>query len=659
MPRTTAQAIAASLAPGIPDLEDEAALEDWLHTRSATEQAHLCPQQTLVEHVSNPLQRLQLNLAPHEAVGELSLTIRWENGAVSQVHLNSPRLKSLATPGYHQVTIQTAHRSASFLWILSPGVCYLPDSPKKSNGINCFLPSLQSGRNWGCGDFTDLANFARILRAQVSFDFIALNPLHAIHNRVPYNTSPYLPLSIFSYNLLYLDIEKIPAFEHCPLAQRIVRSAEFQERLRALRAAEWIDYEAVARIKRFFLALLYRASRKQKVASSSWVSNYCTYMAFDRYFHRRDATVWHWRQWPEPYQNPQSPESQRLQQKLQRSIGFFAFIEACAEQQLQDTQTTVRQLGYSIGLYHDLALATDRVGADHWAYQELFAPHVRVGSPPDDFNEAGQDWGFPALHPQRHANSGYRYFIESIRSASRHGGALRFDHVMRLARLYWIPDGVSAREGAYVRDHFRDLLLILALESQRGGYLVIGEDLGTMPDYFREALNQFQILSYRLLLFERDSQGFHSAERFPMQAIASFTTHDLPTFDGWLAGSDLRARLEAGTMPESELEPSYTVRRSDIRELATAFTLPEGESNRDAYFDALCRFLVACPSRLTLLNLEEITGEELQQNLPGTTTQHPNWRRRCSVPIEAFLTQERTARRLQSWAAASVRGLFS
>jgi len=608
--------------------------------------------------VNQPLAQLQLQLGPEEPAEAVTLHIEWENGSESVCTPSDPSLEGLASPGYHWLTIKTSQRSMRIRWILAPDQCHFPALKHPANGINCFLPSLRSERNWGAGDLSDLRNFAMRLAERAPVDFIALNPLHAIHNRTPYNTSPYLPLSIFTHNLLYLDIEATPEFAHSGVAGKIVQSAQFQQTLAKLRASEFVEYEQVAKLKTFFLLLLYREFKRGSYAElnqfrssrGQWLENYCTYMAFDRYFHRRNPDAWHWQQWPAEYQTPGSKESQSLRNQLASQIDFYAFIEMRLEQQISTAHKYLLESGYSLGLYHDLALATDRVGADYWAYQDLFAPRVRVGSPPDDFNENGQDWGFPALHPQRHADSGYEYFIESIRCAARHGGTIRLDHVMRLARLYWIPDQMSARDGAYVRDHFEDLLRILALESQRNKFIVVGEDLGTVPDYFRRALDQFQILSYRLILFERSGDSFRPAVDYPRDAIASFTTHDLPTFDGWLTGVDLDARVNMGMLPASELTASRQARTKALARLREAFHLSPEEANPQVFFAALCRFLSNTPSQLRLLNLEELTGESAQQNLPGTTSEAPNWRRRVSQPLESLFSEAGFRRRLQIYA---------
>lgn len=638
----TANALASSLAASSVHLEDKSQVHQYLEASSAAAAAKLTPHLTLVESASTPLHSLKLQLTPEEQLSPTELFIEWENTAITICLLSDPTLSQLASPGYHTLTIRTTIRQARICWILTPDRCHFPAVEKPLNGINCFLPALRSHRNWGCGDLTDLTDFAALIREHTQLDFIALNPLHAIHNRTPYNTSPYLPLSIFTHNLLYLDIERIPEFTTSSVAQRLFHSNAISAQISSLRESSLVEYEKVARIKTFFLILLYRQFKKQsddelqayRKIRSPWLENYCTYMAFDRFFHRRNPDSWHWHHWPQPFQSPNSIESRSLKLKLARYIDFLAFIEMRFEQQLDHAHHQVKSLGYPLGLYHDLALATDRVGADYWAYQDLFAAKVRVGSPPDEFNENGQDWGFPALHPQRHADSGYRYFIESIRCASRSAGTIRLDHVMRLARLYWIPDGMSARDGAYVRDNFEDLLRILALESQRGRLVVVGEDLGTVPDYFRNALDAFGILSYRLILFERNGDNFRDPSEFPQQAIAAFTTHDLPTFDGWLTGRDLEARVQARIMNPQELPEARSARSHAITQLCKVFQIRTEETNPDVFFTALCRFLAASTSQMRLINFEELTGEQDQQNLPGTTSEAPNWQHRIIANLD-------------------------
>jgi 4-alpha-glucanotransferase len=300
----------------------------------------------------------------------------------------------------------------------------------------------------------------------------------------------------------------------------------------------------------------------------------------------------------------------------------------------------------SIGLYHDMALATDRCGSDLWAHRSFYVPGCRVGAPPDGFAPSGQDWSFPPPNSERHRDDGYRLFAESIRKTLRHGGALRIDHVMRLFRLYWIPPGHDASQGAYVRDRAEDLIRILALESVRSQAVIVGEDLGTVEPEIRETLEAFGILSYRLLYFERNGAEFKPPSDYPIQALAATTTHDLPTIAGFWSGADIEARLRAGTIDQSAFEAREAERPRDKQQLLEALfaahLLPE-DYERDAgkipelngeLHSAIFGYLAMTPSELWLINQEDLTKEPAQQNLPGTTHEYPNWSRKMRWSLE-------------------------
>ncbi len=303
-----------------------------------------------------------------------------------------------------------------------------------------------------------------------------------------------------------------------------------------------------------------------------------------------------------------------------------------------------------------IALATDRCGGDLWAHRRFYVAGCRVGSPPDDFAPQGQDWAFPPPNALAHRENGYRLFTESIRNNCRHGGALRIDHVMRLFRLYWIPDGVDAAHGAYVQDRYEDLVRILALESVRNRVVLVGEDLGTVEPHVRETLARFGILSYRLFYFERTGSGdFVLYGQYPVQALVSSTTHDLPTLAGFWSSEDIEARRRAGVLDEAGYHEQLAARGRDRQRMLnilfqsnllppdyprSAKDLPEltGELH-----NAVIGFLASSPSRLLLVNQEDLTKELHQQNLPSTTWQYPNWSRKTKFTVEELQT-ERSAK---------------
>jgi 4-alpha-glucanotransferase len=316
--------------------------------------------------------------------------------------------------------------------------------------------------------------------------------------------------------------------------------------------------------------------------------------------------------------------------------------------QLAAVQQYTRQKGLSIGLYHDLALATDRFGADLWAHRPFYATGCRVGSPPDDFAPKGQNWGFPPPCAESHRDNGYRLFTESIRKNCRHGGALRIDHVMRFFRLFWIPEGADGTAGAYVRQDDDDLVRILALESVRQQVAVVGEDLGTVEPFVRHTLERFGILSYRLFYFEKRANGeFKTYREYPQRALVSSTTHDLPTLAGFWVGEDIEARRRAGMFPDDGMYARQVQDRArekqKMLDLLFSLDLLPAHSPRSVaqvpelsgeLHNAVIGFLALTPSQLLAVNQEDLTKEIAQQNLPGATWQYPNWSRKMKYTVE-------------------------
>jgi 4-alpha-glucanotransferase len=311
-----------------------------------------------------------------------------------------------------------------------------------------------------------------------------------------------------------------------------------------------------------------------------------------------------------------------------------------------------------VGLYHDLALGSDRNGSDAWVYQDVLALDADCGCPPDAFAPQGQNWGLPPANPVRLRASGYRMFIELLRRNLAYGGALRLDHVMGLFRLFWIPRGMPASAGAYVRYPVEDLLGILALESVRHKAVIIGEDLGTVPDGVRERLEAARVLSYRVLYFERTDRGeWKSPEAYPPQAVAVVTTHDLPTLAGFWAGRDIDVRAGLGLYAdEGAVQRARDERRQDkqriVRALNAAGLLPEGVTEESAAAQSMTPelshavhlFLARAPSWVVLANLEDLLGETDQTNVPGTVESHANWSRKIALPLERLRDDPRLHR---------------
>jgi 4-alpha-glucanotransferase len=353
-----------------------------------------------------------------------------------------------------------------------------------------------------------------------------------------------------------------------------------------------------------------------------------------------------WPDWPEEYRDPDSPAVRKFASEHPTEILFHGWLQWQIDRQLGAVQAHALKAGMSIGLYHDLALATDRCGSDLWAHRAFFVPGCRVGSPPDDFSPTGQDWSFPPPNSEAHRDDGYRLFTQSIRKTLRHGGALRIDHVMRLFRLFWIPPGHDATQGSYVRDRAEDLVRILALESVRNNAVIIGEDLGTVEPQVRETLARFGILSYRLLYFERIGDAFRAPSEYPAQALVSTTTHDLPTIAGFWEGIDIAARLRVGAIDDASSRAQLAARAHDKQRLLDALfaanLLPDSFERRADLIPeltgelhyAIMGYLATTPSALWLVNQEDMTKEPEQQNLPGTTAEYPNWSRKMRWSLD-------------------------
>jgi 4-alpha-glucanotransferase len=558
-------------------------------------------------------------------------------------HLSAyPELKLPA--GYYEVR----SGSCTMRLIVTPDRAWLPRNGRRA-GLGVTLYGLRSSRNWGCGDFRDLRDLIDWAVRMLHADFIALNPLHAIHNRRPFNTSPYLPNSIFYRNPLYLDVESIAGYDR---VRDRFDDAETREEIAQLRAAPTVEYEQVAALKRRALELIFEADPPSAEciewirAEGDLLQLFATHSALDEYLHRRNPDLWVWPQWPDEYRDPANPAVARFRDEHPREILFYGWMQWLVDGQVAAVQQHARDSGMSIGLYHDLALATDSCGSDLWAHRSFYVNGCRVGAPPDDFSPTGQDWSFPPPNTARHREDGYRLFAESIRKSLRHGGALRIDHVMRLFRLYWIPEDHDATRGAYVRDHAEDLIRILALESVRNKAVIIGEDLGTVEPEVRETLARFGILSYRLLYFERRDGNFRLPGEYPVQALVASTTHDLPTLAGFWTGKDIEARLRAGMVDRASYESQQADRNRDKQRLLDALFnagLLPANHQRSAdripeltgeLHDAIAGFLASTPSMLWLINQEDLTKEPEQQNLPGTTWQFPNWSRKMKWTLE-------------------------
>ena len=578
-----------------------------------------------------------------------------------------------ASCGYHHLAIVhdgAVLGEASF--IVVPDRSFRPPAVEGKGrvwGAAVQLYAVRSERNWGIGDFTDLVTLLGQWGARGA-GVVGVNPLHALFPHNPEHASPYSPSSRCFVNVLYLDVEAIADFAECEEARTLVRAPEFQSRLKALRDADLVDYAGVAEVKLPMIERCYAHFRSRHLASgtqraqafrayqaaySPALRQQALFEALQEHFHREDAQIWGWPVWPETYRDASAPQVADFAESHAERVEFYEYLQWQAELQLEAAGRRSMELGLGVGLYQDLAVSVDRGGAEAWANQDLYAIAASVGAPPDDFNLRGQDWGLPPLAPERLRAAAYAPFIATLRANMRHSGALRIDHVMALARLFWVPQGGEPRDGAYVRYPFEDLVGIVALESHRNRCMVIGEDLGTVPDDVRATLSRVGILSYRVLFFERTQSGdFKPPAEYPADALVTAATHDLPTLAAYWEGRDLALRQELGLFPTAEVHQAQVLARAQDRArlllaLERGGLLPEGASvdpvslpeMTNALLRQLQAYLARSPSRVLVVQLEDVLGAREQVNLPGTTSEHPNWRRKLSLALERWPEDER------------------
>lgn len=569
--------------------------------------------------------------------------------------------------GYHRFRMSSLEEEdlGEMALIVVPSSCYQscpPDSDRRFWGPAVQLYALRSHRSAGMGDFTDLTHLIELCH-DTGADLVGLNPLHSQFPHNPAHASPYSPSSRLFYNVLYLDVAAIPELGDCPAAQERLAAPDYQARLAALQDAPLVDYPEVWAAKLEILQLLYAEFRQRHLASGSArarafrafqeaggkaLEQHGRYEALQAHFHRQDPAIWGWPVWPQPYRDPDTATVAEFARHQREQVEFFHYLQWLANTQLESAARRADELGLAVGLYQDLAVSIDRAGAEAWAQQALYAEAVSIGAPPDDFNLKGQDWGLPPMVPELLYEQAYAPFIATLRQNMRHAGALRIDHVMALMRLFWIPAEATPAEGAYVHYPVDDLLGILALESQRNRCLVIGEDLGTLPRTLRETLRPLGVLSYRILYFEKNENGdFEPPESYPEQALVAITTHDLPTLAGFWLGHDLTLRQRLNLFPNDQLRQKQIVSRSQDRArlllaLQREGLLPEGLDEdpvqvpemTEALMCAIHSFLARTPSRLMVFQPEDVFGQVEQINLPGTTDEHPNWRRRLPIALE-------------------------
>ena len=558
--------------------------------------------------------------------------VRLENG--EEVALPDELPGSLPL-GYH-VLVEPGRETPL---IIVPPRAHLPPrlaAGGHCNGLALQLYSLHSASSWGIGDLGDLAALGRM---ELAGDFVLLNPLHAAGARLPQEPSPYFASTRCFRNPLAIAVELVPEVALLAPAER----AEF-DRLaaagRALTAGPIVERDRVLPVKSAALALCYAALRRSPThraeleryrTATAGLDLYACFCALSE--QRADD----WRSWPTDLQTPVSAGVAGAARAAAERVGFHAYLQLCVDRQL----SALPEL--PLGYLADLAVGAAGSGFDGWALQDELALGMRVGAPPDPLGPLGQEWGFPPAIPHRLVANGFASFAQTVRANMQHAAGLRIDHVMGLHRLFWIPLGATPADGTYVHYPARDLLGIVALESQRARCLVVGEDLGTVEPALREALAAHDVLGYRLEWFEERAPG-----DYPRLAMAAVTTHDLPTATGFFSGADLAHLREIGALGAG-VEQAVAEERAAIHgRLVAEGLLDPAEDDAARITEALYAFLARTPCMLRALSLDDALGNELRANVPGTIDEHPNWRLRQPLPIEQFAAQPLLRRALEA-----------
>ncbi|MBY5813556.1 4-alpha-glucanotransferase [Rhizobium leguminosarum] len=528
---------------------------------------------------------------------------------------------------------------------------FLPDflSNTRVWGISLQLYELRSARDWGIGDFEDLSDMAD-LAGSLGADFIGLTPLHAPFLADPDRCSPYEPSSRQHLNPLYIAVDRVPGFASSP---------ELQRQLAGLRQTDLVDYIGVAQIKLKALRDLWPAWRRRSVIDEAYdpadfdafVADGGNSLRLHALFEclsfsmvERGAGAG-WQLWPSDFQRFDSAAVAEFERGHADDVGFHMWLQWLAHRQLMQAADRARKAGLRIGLYLDLAVGEAVDGSATWSEPDVYLSQATIGSPPDPFATDGQDWHLAGYLPSAIAAGEMSPFRRMVSAAMRYAGAIRIDHAAALRRLFLVPLGSRPDGGAYVRYPEEALLQILAEVSAEHRCIVIGEDLGLIPEGLQDDLAGARILSYRILSYEQDEQGFKPADAYPVLALACISTHDHQSLAGWWRGADIQARCDHGIVPPDLTEKHLEDRERERRNLKSALKaagldLPAGltarasrETLRELTVSAY-RFIARTPSLLVAVRLADLTDEKKPTNIPGTSDSYPNWRPKLSVLLE-------------------------
>lgn len=563
--------------------------------------------------------------------------------------------------GYYTLSAETGGKSCLVRLIVAPESVYQPKllaNGGRMNGLTMHLYSLRSERNWGIGDFTDLLNLMKYA-AEKKLDFVGINPLHALFTSKPAFASPYSPSSREWLNPIYLDVEKVGAFTYNEQLKNWLAQPKIRQRIAALRITETVTYTAVWACKRDALHMAFNAfeqdtceaAANERAAFEAFVTNkgkalqgFGLFEALDQYYSRPGQVGW--QSWPSEFHQPDSEAVEKFARSHEREIRFYMWLQWLCAEQLREINQAAAEYGVKLGIYGDLAVGVARGSADTWLNRQDYCMDLSVGAPPDPLGPTGQNWDLPPLNPLMLKHTGYEKFAHLLRENMRLYGVLRIDHVMALCRLWWVLNGKTADFGAYVHYDAEVMFAILALESRRNRCVIIGEDLGTVPDEARHLLNRYQVFSYKVMYFSKGWNGFQLPEEYPEQAITVISTHDVAPLAGYWTGKDLDTMFKLGTLPDAAaFQTALDEREHDKADLLDKLKetgclgadVQMPAKADETLLAALHKYGALSRSKLYAVQLENLLGVIDNLNVPGVTEGYPNWAQKMPVSLEDFL----------------------